>query len=50
MKIIEKDNKIPEKIEFYIVTEKTRDFRIISPYEIAIKINEIIDYLKSKGE
>ena len=53
VEILEEEKKMPEKIEFLIDTEGIRDFRIISPDEIAIKVNEIIDYLdylKSKGE
>jgi len=54
--IVEEEKKIPEKIE-YIVTDENGEFSINGftfDYEqklqIVDKINEIIDYLQSKGD
>ena len=52
VEILEEENKIPEKLEDYSLDEKGE--YPISPnlYEgiLKNKINEIIDYLKSKGD
>ena len=52
VEILEEEKKIPEKLET-IDFEKNYEYRTnceISFQEIVIKINEIIDYLKSKGD
>ena len=51
---LEEENKIPEKLEIYKITDETiSGLRItlnVLNEDIASKINEIIDYLKSKGD
>ena len=59
IEILEEENKIPEKLEEprfnkgrYYIKDINGDYSEISGIErtFRLKINEIIDYLKSKGE
>ena len=47
--ILEEEKKIPEKL-YGIVNPKEKTERVPNNEELMYKINEIIDYLKSKGE
>ena len=47
VEILEEEKKIPEKIKLYAPYPECDDTRF---EEVENKINEIIDYLKSKGE
>lgn len=49
VEILEEENKIPEKL-YGIVNLKEGTERVPSNEQLMFKINEIIDYLKSKGE
>ena len=52
VEIIEEEKKIPEKLEDYCLDKKGKYPIELTIYEQILrnKINEIIDYLKSKGE
>ena len=56
VEIIEEEKKIPEKLEYEVKFEKGElvingfTFDYEQKLQIIITINEIIDYLKSKGE
>ena len=47
VEIIEEEKKIPEKLKLYAPYPECHDTRF---EDVENKINEIIDYLKSKGE
>jgi hypothetical protein len=49
-KIEEEEKKIPEKLGLILDEHFTNDELQEYIYEMQVKINEIIDYLKSKGE
>ena len=49
VEILEEEKKIPEKL-YGIVNPKEGTERLPSNEQVMFKINEIIDYLKSKGE
>ena len=49
VEIIEEEKKIPEKL-YGIVNQKEGTTKVPSNEELMYKINEIIDYLKSKGD
>ena len=54
VEILEEEKKIPEKLEIYKITDETisglrKSINVLNE-DIESKINEIIDYLKSKGE
>ena len=54
VEILEEKKKIPEKLEIYKIADKTisglrKSINVLNE-DIANKTNEIIDYLKSKGE
>ena len=50
--VVEEEKKIPEKLEDYYLDKKGKYPIELTMYEQILrnKINEIIDYLKSKGE
>ena len=50
VEIIEEEKKIPEKLNLDIDELKGKETPRAIDYLIESKINEIIDYLKSKGE
>ena len=51
VEILEEEKKIPEKLEFGRSIENGEEILTVpSDKMIVIKINEIIDYLKSKGD
>lgn len=51
VEILEEEKKIPEKLEFGRSIENGEEILTVpSEKMIIIKINEIIDYLKSKGD
>ena len=56
LEILEKEKKIPEKLKYYDINDfkndlgGLREYTTISFVDVFDKINEICDYLKSKGE
>ena len=47
---IEEEKKIPEKLDLILDEHFTNDELQAYIYEIQVKVNQVIDYLKSKGE
>lgn len=50
VEILEEEKKIPEKLDLILDEQFTNNELQAYIYETQVKINEIIDYLKSKGD
>ena len=50
VEILEEEKKIPEKLDLILDEQFTNDELQAYIYETQVKINQILDYLKSKGD
>ena len=50
VEILEEEKKIPEKLDLILDEQFTNDELQAYIYETQEKVNQVIDYLKSKGE